>query len=90
MTTIDDILNAARLNAATPADVMRIEDLQREHQALADTMLAHGYDADDVATAMDDLKALRDHASKQPFDRASHLLSEDVNEWLAELERLAE
>jgi len=95
MKTILDTLEAARL-AASPsvADDLRIALADLE--ALADALARNGWTLGDAASALDDLKGLREHVKVQPFETSddeplvTELTPGAFADWLATLERLAE
>lgn len=98
MTLLDDVFNAARDAAGHPGEAMAIDDLRAELQAMLDTAKAHDLDPSEIPAALDDLNALREHVKDQAF-RVEHDTRLSVvtdkrdgafEEWLAELERLAE
>jgi len=95
---LNRIFDAARDAAAHPGEAMAIDDLRTELQAMLDTATDAGLDPSEIPTALDDLKALREHVKAQPFNvehdaRLSVVTDKhpgDFEEWMAELERLAE
>lgn len=98
MKTILDTLEAARL-AASPSDAMAIADALADLHALADALDRNGLDLSETASALNDLKDLREHVKVQPFeardDEEAGLCIDETTlgafaDWLAQLERLAE
>jgi hypothetical protein len=96
--TLDDIFNAARDAARHPGEAMAIDDLRAELQGVLDTAADAGLDPGEIPGALDDLKALREHVKGQWFtvehDTRLSVVTDKregaFEEWLGELERLAE
>jgi hypothetical protein len=94
MKTILDTLEAARL-AASPSQALDLADALADLHALADALDRTGLDLSETASALDVLKALREHVKVQPFETdddeplVTELTPGAFADWLATLERLA-
>jgi hypothetical protein len=98
MKLILDTLERARL-AASFSDALALDDAIADLGALADALARNGWELGDAASAMDDLKDLRDHVAAQPFETTDmddgttlveSLTPDAFPHWLGELERLAQ
>ncbi len=102
MKLILDTLERARL-AASPSDALDLADAIAALDTLADAMDDHGYTLDDAPAALNELVLIRAHVAAQPFevtegpgrDGETLQIVDDLtpgafDEWLGELERLAQ
>jgi hypothetical protein len=98
MKLILDTLERARL-AASPAEADALRVALIDLEALADALARNGQELGDAASAMDDLKTLRDHVAAQPFETTDmddgtttveSLTPDAFPHWLATLESLAQ